>query len=78
MRKQHKSYNKGLVRTIFNNTYEASFNPYRKFYSFISIEGKDHYFEYDGKFISEARTHFEEQTRLNSGKFNGKVYSFEK
>lgn len=78
MRKQHKSYNKGMVRTVHSNTHEADFNPNRKFYGFINIEGKDNYFEYDGKFISEAASHFEEQARLKFGKFNGKVYSFKK
>lgn len=65
-----KNKKDSMIRTIFSNTFEPPYvNSVKKFYSFIEIGGKDHYFEYEGKFRSEAEAHFLEQARLNGGKF---------
>ncbi|MEH7116080.1 hypothetical protein V7128_01475 [Neobacillus vireti] len=55
---------------------DAGFNPYRKYYAFIQIDGSEVVFDYVGKFRTEALIHFEEQARINQGKLVSGVHAY--
>jgi hypothetical protein len=55
---------------------DAPFNPYRKYYAFIQIDGAEVVFDYIGKFRKEALIHFEEQARINQGKLVSGVHAY--
>jgi hypothetical protein len=55
-----------------NVTNEVKFNPFRKYYAFIQIDGAEVVFDYIGKFRTEALTYFEEQARIQSRKISFK------
>lgn len=61
-------------RRVINNLHVGTVSPFKTYYTFLEIGGKDHYAEYVGKFRVEAKADFEEQARLHNGKFNGKLY----
>lgn len=67
--------NNSMKRTVFNNIHESSPNPIRTYYTFLNLDGKDHYFEYQGKFRVEAEAHFREEARLHGAKYNGNLYT---
>jgi hypothetical protein len=59
-----------------NIPHEAAFNPYRKYYALIEIDGGEQVFDYIGKYRSEALIHFEEQARINQGKLVSSVHVY--
>jgi hypothetical protein len=59
-----------------NVTNEVKFNPFRKYYAFIQIDGAEVVFDYIGKFRTEALTYFEEQARINQGKLVSSVHAY--
>jgi hypothetical protein len=59
-----------------NTNHDAPFNPFRKYYALIEIDGGEQVFDYVGKFRSEALSHFEEQARINHGRLVSSVHVY--
>jgi hypothetical protein len=59
-----------------NVTNEVKFNPFRKYYAFIQIDGAEVVFDYIGKYRTEALTYFEEQARIHQGKLVSSVHAY--
>lgn len=74
MRKQYK--NNAMVQTVFDNRADIRFNPVKKFYAFLNLDGKDHYTEYESISRADATKQFAFEAKALRGTFNGKVYSF--
>jgi hypothetical protein len=64
-----------LKQTIFSNIHEGTTNPVKKWYAYITFDGKEAPIFYDGKFRVEAVSYFEEFARINGGRYNGKIYA---
>jgi hypothetical protein len=74
-----KTFKKQQVETQIlwkNMTNDAPFNPNKKYYAFIQIDGKEYVFDYVGKSRQEALINFQEEARLNSGKLVSGVHVF--
>lgn len=69
MRKYINKQQDQMIRTVFDNTHEAQFNPWKNYYAIIETDGTDKVYNYTGKFRSEAKVYFEEQARIDHGKF---------
>lgn len=61
-------------RRVINNLHVGTNDPNRTYYTFLSVDGKEIYVEYVGKFRVAAIAEFQEVARLNGAKFNGKLY----
>lgn len=55
------------VRTVFSNTHEATFNPFKDYYAIVEVDGVSKVYRYNGKFRSEAIRHFESEARKDGG-----------
>jgi hypothetical protein len=73
MKKQFKRQQEETQIQWKSTNHDAPFNPYRKYYTLIEIDGGEQVFDYIGKFRSEALTHFEEQARINHGRLTSSV-----
>ncbi|GEM_PF-6470800 len=62
------SFNKGLKRTVYSNTFEGKVNPFKRFYAVIHIDGVNRLYEYESKFRSEATSYFNRIAKRNNGK----------
>jgi hypothetical protein len=71
-----KFKNDQMVRTVFDNTAEKHFTPFRKYYAFAQIEGKEVVLDYVGKYRSEALAALDEIARLEGGKLVSGVHVF--
>lgn len=68
MKKQVKRQEETQI--IFRNVpSERKVNPFKKYYAIIETEGTDKLYFFEGKFRSEATAYFEEEARLDHGKF---------
>jgi hypothetical protein len=59
-----------------NTEHEAKFNPFRKYYTFLEIDGVEVVLDYIGKFRSEALAYFEEQARINQGRLTSAIHVY--
>ena len=66
MRKSYKK-NDAMIQTIFSNVSEKKFNPIKKYYGIVLVDGKEKLYRYDAKFRSEAVAGLEEEARLDHG-----------
>jgi hypothetical protein len=75
--KQYKSKKKEETQLIWSNmTHDAKFNPFKRYYAFAQIEGKEVVLDYVGKFRSEALAALDEIARLEGGKLVSGVHVF--
>ena len=56
-----------MIQTIFSNVSEKKFNPVKKYYGIVLVDGKEKLYRYDAKFRSEAVAVLEEEARLDHG-----------
>lgn len=59
-----------------NMSHEGLFNPFRKYYTFVEIDGVEIVLDYIGKFRSEAVAYFEEQARINHGRLTSTIHVY--
>lgn len=59
-----------------NTNHEGSFNPFRKYYAFVEIDGVEIVLDYIGKFRGEALAHFQEQARINQGRLTSAIHVY--
>jgi hypothetical protein len=78
MRKNNTTKKKQVETQIEwrNATYDAPFNPKKKYYAYAQIEGKEVVLDYVGQFRTEANVALEEIARLNGGKLVSGVHVF--
>jgi hypothetical protein len=76
MKKQFKRQQEETQIQWKHTNHDAPFNPYRKYYALIEIDGGEQVFDYIGKFRSEALTHFEELARINHGRLVSSVHVY--
>jgi hypothetical protein len=76
MRKQFKKQREETQIEWRVMEHEPQFNPFKKYYAFAQIEGKQVVLDYVGKFRSEALAALDEMARINGGKLVSGVHVF--
>jgi hypothetical protein len=62
---------------VFKNTqHDANFNPYRKYYILMEVEGIEKVYDYVGKFRVEALAYFEEKARMEHGRITSTLHVY--
>jgi len=64
----YKKKNDAMTQTVFSNTAEVKFNPVKKYYGIVLVDGKEKLYLHEGKFRSEAVAVLDEEARLDGGK----------
>jgi len=54
-------------RTIFDNTADKQFNPWKDFYAIVEVDGVSKVYRHRDKFRSSAIRHFESEARRDGG-----------
>jgi hypothetical protein len=76
MRKQFRKQQEESQIQWKSISHDAPFNPWKKYYAFAQIDGKQVVLDYVGKFRSEALAALDEQARLEGGKLVSGVHVF--
>jgi hypothetical protein len=73
---KRKSYNNGMVRTVFDNKVDKTFSPMKKWYGTISTSNDSFLVQYESISRSEAVRVFQEEAKAIGGTLDKYVGTF--